>query len=285
MTTKPEPHLYGSIEEFRQAAKEADAPVEDARVRASFDTEVKADEGGGRILKFTISTASVDRMGDTIAIAGWKLDDYQKNPVVLWAHDANMLPVAKSTKVWTEDNKLKADAEFTPLGLARFNDTVFEMYKQGFLSATSVGFMPLKYAFVEDPKRRYGIDFLEQILLEFSAVPVPANGEALIEGRAAGIDIVPVLDWAEDQIKRASDASTRIIKLADSVLGADGTDLVALSWAERVMQARGKLIVPKGSVVLSPERAASIAKMEAKETADRLRRKRERDLDVIKRRG
>jgi hypothetical protein len=46
---------------------------------------------------------------------------------------------------------------------------------------------------------------LEQELLEFSAVPVPANGEALIEGRSAGIDIAPLLDWSEDQIKRAED--------------------------------------------------------------------------------
>jgi hypothetical protein len=95
-------------------------------------------------------------MGDTIDPAGWDLNAYLKNPVVLWAHDSTMLPVAKAPKVWFEGDKMKADAEFTPLGLARFNDTVFEMYKQGFLSATSVGFIPLKYAFTDDPQRRFG---------------------------------------------------------------------------------------------------------------------------------
>lgn len=284
MSTKPEPKAFGSIEEFRQAAKIAptDAPINDSRVRASFDTEVKVGEGDSRTLMFAISSASVDRMGDTIAVDGWKLESYRKNPVVLWAHDASLLPIAKAPKVWIEGDKLKADAEFTPKGMARFNDTVFDMYKGGFLSATSVGFMPLKYAFTDDPKRRFGIDFLEQELLEFSAVPVPANSEALIEGRSAGIDIVPVLDWAEDQIKRASDASARIVKLAESVLGSSGEDMVALAWAERILQASGKIFVPKGSVVVTTERAAAIARMEAKETADRLRKKRERDLEVAR---
>lgn len=284
MTTKPDPHLYGSIEEFRRAANAAPEPFVDARVRASFDTEVKAGEGDSRALMFTISSQSVDHMGDTIAVDGWKLDAYRKNPVVLWAHDASMLPVAKAVKVWIEDNKLKADAEFTPVGLARFNDAVFDMYKQGFLSATSVGFMPLKYAFTEDPKRRYGIDFIEQELLEFSAVPVPANSEALIEGRAAGIDIAAVLDWCEDQIKRCGDNS-RIIKLADSVLGSSGEDMVALAWAERILQASGRKLLGRDDVVITRERMANISKLETAATAERLRKKRQRDLEAVRIRG
>lgn len=161
--SKSDPKRYGSIEEFRQAARET-PEIEGVSVRVSLDTEVKAGDGDRRTLTFTISTASVDRMGDTIAVAGWKLEAYRKNPVVLWAHDVSLLPVAKAAKLWIEDDKLKAEAEFTPAGMARFNDTVFEMYKQGFLSATSVGFNPLKYAFTDDPKRRFGIDFIEQEL-------------------------------------------------------------------------------------------------------------------------
>jgi HK97 family phage prohead protease len=277
MMSKTDLRLYGSIEEFRQAAKTAqdgDASNVDARVRASLDTEVKVKDGVERTLTFSISTASVDRMGDTIAVDGWKLDSFRKNPVVLWAHDSSGLPVAKAPKIWIEGEKLMADAEFTPPGMARFNDVVFEMYKQGFLSATSVGFMPLKYAFTEDPKRRFGIDFLEQELLEFSMVPVPANAEALIEGRSAGIDVAPVLDWCEDQIKRCAD-SARIIKLAESVLGSGGDDVVALAWAERIVGASGKAVV-------SRER---IEKIERAARAERLRRKAERDLDVIRARG
>ncbi len=48
-------------------------------------------------------------------------------------------------------------------------------------TSTSVGFAPLKYAFTDDPQRRYGIDFLEQELLEFSIVTIPANPDALLD--------------------------------------------------------------------------------------------------------
>jgi hypothetical protein len=75
---------------------------------------VKAGEGESRTLTFTISTSSVDRMGDTIAVSGWKLDAYRKNPVVLWGHDSADFPVAKTTKLWIEGEKLKAESEFIP---------------------------------------------------------------------------------------------------------------------------------------------------------------------------
>jgi HK97 family phage prohead protease len=274
----PEPKLLGS-EEFRQAALDAktsdEKPLVEVRLRGSFDTEVKAADDGSRKLSFTISTASVDRMGDTIAVDGWKLASYKKNPVVLWAHDASMLPVAKANKVYVDGGKLKADTEFTPPGMAKFNDTVFDMYKGGFLSATSVGFSPLKYAFTDDPQRRYGIDFLEQELLEFSAVPVPANGEALIEGRAAGIDLGPILDWAELAMKGLADPA-RIVRLADDVLTRSPRDAALLSWGERILAANGKSIV-------DPERVRAI---ERAATAQRLAAaRRNRDLELIQIQG
>jgi hypothetical protein len=115
-----------------------------------------------------------------------------------------MLPVARATKLWREGNGLKARAEFTPEGLVKFNDIVFELYKGGFLNAVSVGFNPTKWAFTEDKDRRYGVDFMEQELLEFSAVPVPANAEALIEARSMGVDLGEVREWARGVLKRAA---------------------------------------------------------------------------------
>jgi HK97 family phage prohead protease len=292
------PKIFGTIDEFRKAAKVADGAqlqnFADATVRTALETEVKAGDGDSRTLTFTISSAAVDRMGDTINVQGWKLDAYRKNPVVLWGHDAGDFPVAKSNKIWIEGDKLKSEAEFIPAdnpATGKHAEGILQLYKGGFLSATSVGFNPLKYAFTDDPKRRFGIDFLEQELLEFSCVTVPANAEALIEGRAAGIDVTPMLDWCVDQIKRCGD-NARIIKLAEDVLGGNGEDLVALAWAERIMTAggrsfapKGHIVAPPGSVVITVERAAAIAKLEAKETQERLRKKRLRDLDVLRAKG
>jgi hypothetical protein len=109
-------------------------------------------------------------------------------------------------------------------------------------------------------------------------VPVPANSDALIEGRAAGIDILPVLDWAEDQIKRCGDNS-RIIKLAEGVLGSKGDDLVALSWAERIVTSAGKKIADRDEVVIT--RAVAIAAERAAKNK-RLTEKRLRELDAMR---
>ena len=62
---------------------------------------------------------------------------------------------------------------------------VAELVSQGFLKATSVGFRPLALQPSSDPARKYGIDFLEQELLEFSIVSIPANAEALIRPKHA----------------------------------------------------------------------------------------------------
>ncbi len=49
---------------------------------------LKQDDGAeSRDVRFTISTESVDRDRDTVASKGWNFEDFQKNPVVLSAHD------------------------------------------------------------------------------------------------------------------------------------------------------------------------------------------------------
>lgn len=182
--------VLGTKEFEIRKLREARDIGDECLLRRTLETEIKASGEDVRVLDFTISTKSVDRYGDTVAPDGWKLKSYKKNPVVLWMHDNSLLPVGKATNVRVEDNKLKARVEFTPMGMLAFNDTVYQMLKDGFLSATSVGFVPLKYNFSEDPKRQLGIDFIEQELLEFSIVTVPANAEALIEGRGMDEEVV-----------------------------------------------------------------------------------------------
>jgi HK97 family phage prohead protease len=201
-------HLIGSGRFIVRKLEEAREKGEDAIAVRAFDTEIKAIDGETRAFDFTISTGSVDRYGDTVKVDGWKLANFRKNPVVLWMHDGTKLPVGKASNIRIEDGKLKARVDFTPQGLASFNDIVFELVKTGFLSATSVGFLPLVYNFVNDPQRQFGIDFKEQELLEFSIVTVPANAEALIEGRSA--EIVPVEPQANDEAMSLDLAEHRI---------------------------------------------------------------------------
>lgn len=141
--------------------------------------------------KFVISTASPDRDNDTVAVSGWLLDNYRKNPVVLWAHDYRSLPIGKAVEVGSEGDKLVAVADFAD---HPFAETVLRLIDGGFLRATSVGFRPEKYMLNED---RRGLDFVEQELLEFSVVPVPANPEALLVAREFETDVEQLRAWAK----------------------------------------------------------------------------------------
>jgi HK97 family phage prohead protease len=193
-----------------------------------------AEQVGGdmRALSFTISTAIVDRELDRIAIEGWDLANFLRNPVVLWGHDAARLPIGRAFNVRTENGALKASVEFipadTPEGGA-FAESVYRLALNGFIAATSVGFRPIKWDFTDDEARGAddwfpGIDFNEQELVELSIVTVPANPEALIdapgpgEGTAIASDTPPVtgeeVTAFNEELTRARARRRRAFQLA-----------------------------------------------------------------------
>jgi HK97 family phage prohead protease len=147
-----------------------------------------------RQMRFTISTGDRDRDGDILDPRGWDLSAFTQNPIVTWAHDYRALPIAKCTSIRSTAKGLEAVAEFPPVGLHEFADTVFEMLKGGFLNATSVGFQPLdSEPLGRTPCKRY----TKQQLLEFSIVPVPSNPDALIHRSPPGRVWKKTLkDWA-----------------------------------------------------------------------------------------
>ena len=147
----------------------------DQRFRDGDDSE-KAVAGP---LVFVASTGEVDRHGDTVAPEGWRLDAYRDNPVVLWAHDYGEPAIGRAEAVWSDGRALRARLEFAP---TEFAGQVERLYRQGYQRGVSVGFRPLRFEERRDPVNGafLGIRFLEQELLEISAVPVPANGGALL---------------------------------------------------------------------------------------------------------
>lgn len=186
-------------EAWVKAQKEAGEP---AGIRKAFASLVeKAAEPN--TLRFTISTAAIDRQGDTVAIDGWKLDNYLANPVVLWCHKYDCPPVAQAPSIGVKGKKLVSEAKFA-VEIDPFFNMVYRLYAEGYMRAVSVGFDPIKWAFSEEPSRR-GVDFYEQELLEYSCVPVPANPQALIQARSvSGIDTAPLKRWAEQVLDCAA---------------------------------------------------------------------------------
>ncbi|MCY3690882.1 MAG: HK97 family phage prohead protease [Chloroflexota bacterium] len=133
-------------------------------------------------LTFVASTGAVDRHGDTVAPEGWRLDAYRENPVVLWAHDYRRPAIGRAQSVWRDGGALLACLEFADTDFAR---EVEGLYRQGYQQGVSVGFRPLRFEERRDARSGafLGIRFLEQELLEISAVPVPANRGALLAHR------------------------------------------------------------------------------------------------------
>jgi hypothetical protein len=182
--------------EFLAAARKGAGAADGMALRKAFAATMKAVDQDARTIDFVISTATVDRMKDTIAVEGWDYDAYLRSPVVLWAHNSAMPPIAKALSVSKGEGALLSTAQFMDRDLNAFADSIFRMYVGKFLSAVSVGFIPSKWCFSEDKDRGFGMDFLEQELVEYSCCPIPANPEALVAARAAGIDTEPLREWA-----------------------------------------------------------------------------------------
>jgi HK97 family phage prohead protease len=171
-----------TVDEFAEMVRSGARP-QDALVRAPFAAEVKAEDGESKLVTFTITTEAPDRERDVISRDGWELSAFLKNPVILWAHSYDELPIARARSITKTEKGLRAVADFTDSAkMDEFAAKVHAYIRAGLLNATSVGFRPLKYAYNEE---RRGVDFMEQELLEFSVVPVPSNPQALVEQRAA----------------------------------------------------------------------------------------------------
>lgn len=150
---------------------------------------VKTEDIGKRTVRFTISKEVVDRDGDILVAEGVDFSNYMKNPVFCGFHNTRDFPLGKVTKFWVEENSVKADVYFPTLEelssdlnnvseKAKLVDFTYNCYKTGMLNAVSVGFIAKSY---EPIKETGGVKVLEWELLEFSAVAVPANQDAIAQ--------------------------------------------------------------------------------------------------------
>lgn len=151
-----------------------------------------------RMISFILSNSHLDREGDSLAVPGWKTENYQKNPVLLWAHQHDGLPIGEALKTYVDGQNLQADDQFVDKDLYPFADVVYRMLDGGYLSACSVGFQPIEFELSAT-----GVNFLQQELLEHSVCPVPAHPEALVVARSKGINTQPLVAWCERSLDLA----------------------------------------------------------------------------------
>lgn len=151
----------------------------------------EASEAQDGSIRFVASTEGVKRDGLDLKAENWLLENYRRNPVVLFAHDYRSLPVGRAD-VFIDGYRLIADVTFDPEDeRARMIES---KYRRGFLNAVSVGW--------DNVGRKYD-------LMDISVAPVPVDPQALVQiQRAAlsdiGEQIIQMLEQNDDQEKDAN---------------------------------------------------------------------------------
>lgn len=263
------------LSEFKAAAKAGTAPDVDAMLVKGFAVEEKLVGDDERTLQFVISTGAVDRDGDTIDPSGWVLDQYTKNPVVLFGHDSSEPPIATAIATWVEGGKLKSRAKFPTAEEHAFGNMIYRLYAGGYMKATSVGFAPKEYKINEErPGSMWGpcMDFLKQELLEYSAVSIPANPEALLEaGTKGGMDLRPMLAWYERALDLGSNMAEKaeleiVQKVLRSACGAERTTvMIERAAADIIAKIDGATdpvaqpVTPPAAAIATEAKAPSLA--------------------------
>ena len=146
----------------------------------------KADDES-RVIRFAGSTGDMDRDGEVIEPRGWDIKNYKKNPVFLWGHSHSQPPIGRTIKIEKTDSALVFDVEFPTEDIYPFADTIFKLYKNNYLNAVSVGFIPKEWKDGNpddktQPRRR----FLKQELLELSGCSIQSNYNA-VDGAGGGL--------------------------------------------------------------------------------------------------
>ena len=155
-------------------------------IRKTIKGGVQSADDSTRSIRHIITSLTVDRDGEVVVPKGVKTDNFKDNPVVLFAHDYNSLPIGKNIALRVEDDKIIATTQFADTELGR---EAYKLYKEGFMNAWSIGFISLKSSDEKVLPNQTGKTYQEWELLEYSAVSVPSNPQALTVARSKGFDI------------------------------------------------------------------------------------------------
>lgn len=159
-----------------------------------------------RTIVSTINTPTVDRYMTVILPEGAALENYRRNPVVLYNHcgsGPDDFPIGKNLWIKVAKGKIVAKTKFLPEGKDERADKVFDLYDLEFLNAWSVSLLPLEYGRPTPEELKKNPAWAEASLvyrawelLEYSCVTIPGNPEACRAARARGLALE---GWPEDE--------------------------------------------------------------------------------------
>ena len=146
----------------------------------------KAEASDDGTITAVASTPDPDSMDDVVA-PSWNLDDFRASPVIMHAHNYEGAVVGKAVEIDLVGDTLMMRVKFDEHESNPLGQRLANQYREGFMSAFSVGFAPGKVtprsqlpkdhpAYSEKSAGSY---MTENSLLEVSAVAIPANPQAL----------------------------------------------------------------------------------------------------------
>lgn len=136
-----------------------------------------------RQIDFVSSTSAIDRYGSIIEQT-WRLENYRKNPIVLWCHDCDGLPMGTTISESLRNDKIGSDdclLSTVQVVTDKENpiaEWVFQCYVSGALRAISVRFNPEGYRW-EEVAGQSIIRYTNPELIEQSLCTVPGNASTL----------------------------------------------------------------------------------------------------------
>jgi len=150
-----------------------------------FTSEIKGIDKEEKTITAYVSTNAKDRMDEVLLPDGIDLKHYKKNPVVLFSHDYYSPPIAKALWIKKDGDGVLSKMQFAN---TQFAQEIFELYAGGFMRAFSVGFIPKEWD-DGDGEKKPRRSYKKWELLEYSAVAVPANPEALTLAITKGLKL------------------------------------------------------------------------------------------------
>ena len=181
-----------------------------------FQVENKSEDTEDIVkVPFVLSTYSLDRDNERIEQSGWDVNNFLKNPVLLWQHD-RWRPSIGLVENLSIGDSLKGTVVFAPKKIDHFSWSIGQKVHLGMLRAGSVSFRPLEWKWVDDASEEADLIFLKQELAEFSIVNIPANPEALSELSENRDDLKELVDSLESMMKSTGERVTQLEEFLNS---------------------------------------------------------------------
>lgn len=146
----------------------------------SAPLKIKKAGKDGLVIEGLANAATYDRMKERILPSAWDLENYKKNPVILFDHGHDptfgYMPIGKAIAVEAKDEGLYVKALISSSKSERIS-AVRDLIDEGILKTFSVGFDPKasEKAKGDDPE---AIDITKAELIENSVVPIPMNQDS-----------------------------------------------------------------------------------------------------------